>query len=183
MTPVEDVAVGDTEPLRSEVQVLDDLLKDGLKLVVCGTAAGAKSAKLKQYYAGPGNKFWRTLFELGLTPRQLAPGEAELLLDFGIGLTDLVKGQSGADSAVYFGGAGPDSLREKVLAFQPHVLCFNGKRAAQEFFDTNAIAYGAQQERIGKTALYVAPSTSGAANRFWDISYWREVAERVRESD
>jgi TDG/mug DNA glycosylase family protein len=61
--------------------VLDDLLKHGLKLVVCGTAAGARSAELKQYYAGPGDKFWRTLFELGLTPRQLAPGEAELLLD------------------------------------------------------------------------------------------------------
>src|SRR5665647_1267841 len=95
-----------------EAAVLDDLLRDGLKLVVCGTAAGAKSAKLKQYYAGPGNKFWRTLFELGLTPRQLEPNEAELLLDFGIGLTDLVKGQSGADCTLDFDGAGPKSLRK-----------------------------------------------------------------------
>jgi len=163
--------------------VLDDLLREGLRLVVCGTAAGAKSAKLKQYYAGPGNKFWRTLCELGLTPRQLAPGEAELLLEFGIGLTDLVKGQSGADSTLDFKQAGPTALREKMLALKPTVLCFNGKRAAQVFLGTKVVAYGEQQERIGKTALYVAPSTSGAANRFWDISYWREVAERVRESD
>lgn len=162
--------------------MLDDLLKEGLNLVVCGTAAGTKSAQLKQYYAGPGNKFWRMLFELGLTPRQLAPGEAELLLDFGIGLTDLVKGQSGADSDLHFEGTGCASLREKMLALQPTVLCFNGKRAAQELFGQKAIAYGEQQGCIGKTALYVAPSTSGGANGFWDLSHWREVADRVKAS-
>lgn len=162
--------------------MLDDVLKEGLKLVVCGTAAGSLSARLKHYYAGPGNKFWRTLFELGLTPRQLAPGEAELLLDFGIGLTDLVKGQSGADSTLDLKQAGQIALGQKVLALQPTVLCFNGKRAAQEFFGTNAIDYGAQQERIGATVLYVAPSTSGAASGFWDLSYWRDVADRVKPS-
>ncbi len=50
----------------------------------------------------------------------------------------------------------------------------------RSFFGTNAIAYGAQQERIGKTTLYVAPSTSGAANGFWDPCYWQEVANRVK---
>ena len=162
--------------------MLDDLLREGLRLVVCGTAAGAKSASLKQYYAGPGNKFWRTLAELGLTPRQLAPGEAKLLLDFGIGLTDLVKGQSGADSTLDFKQAGPRALRDKVLAFQPAVLCFNGKKAAQVFFGTKAIAYGVQQERIGETTVWVAPSTSGAANGFWNPRCWQEVTNRVKAS-
>jgi G:T/U mismatch-specific DNA glycosylase len=131
-----------------------------LKLVVCGTAAGSRSAQLKHYYAGPGNKFRRTLAELGLTPRQLAPSEAGLFLDFGIGLTDLVKGQSGADSSIRF----------------------NGKRAAQEFFGIRAVIYGPQQERIGVTDLFVAPSTSGAANGFWDLLYWRDLADRVRRA-
>lgn len=160
--------------------MLEDLMKEGLKLVVCGTAAGTTSAKLNQYYAGPGNKFWRTLFELGLTPRQLAPGEAELLVDFGIGLTDIVKGQSGADSTLDFKQAGPTALREMVLAFQPAVLCFNGKKAAEVFFDNKAFDYGEQQGRIGKTVLYVAPSTSGAASGFWDLSHWRDVAELAK---
>ena len=65
---------------------------------------------------------------------------------------------------------------------QPRVLCFNGKRAAREFLGTKAVAFGAQRERIGVTVLYVAPSTSGAANGSWDISYWRDVAERVKTS-
>jgi len=181
--PTKHVAAGNTQPLRSKVQVLDDLLRDGLRLVVCGTAAGTRSAALKQYYAGPGNKFWRVLAELGLTPRQLSPSEVELLLDYGIGLTDLVKGQTGADSDLHFGGTGTASLREKMLALQPTVLCFNGKKSAQVFFGTKAIAYGEQHERIGKTALYVAPSTSGAANGFWDFSHWRGVADRIKASD
>jgi G:T/U-mismatch repair DNA glycosylase len=43
--------------------LLDDLLRIGLRLVICGTAAGERSAKLGAYYAGPGNKFWRTLHD------------------------------------------------------------------------------------------------------------------------
>src|SRR5450759_5547228 len=74
----------------------DDVLREGLKLVVCGTAAVSRSAQLKHYYTGPGNKFWRTLSELGLTPRQLAPREASLLLDF---VTDLVTGQPARPAA------------------------------------------------------------------------------------
>jgi hypothetical protein len=43
--------------------VLPDLLAPGLRLVVCGSAAGVRSAQLGQYYAGRGNKLWRTLAE------------------------------------------------------------------------------------------------------------------------
>ena len=55
--------------------MLEDLLAKDLALVVCGSAAGRRSAELKQYYAGPGNKFWRTLARTGLTPRLLSVGE------------------------------------------------------------------------------------------------------------
>ncbi len=48
--------------------MLEDLLAPGLALVVCGSAAGRRSAQLGHYYAGPGNKFWRTLARVGLTP-------------------------------------------------------------------------------------------------------------------
>src|SRR3546814_13773735 len=53
----------------SRAPVLPDVLAPGLRLVFCGSAAGRKSAELGAYYAGPGNKFWPTLYEIGLTPR------------------------------------------------------------------------------------------------------------------
>ena len=113
--------------------MLNDLLTPNLSLVFCGTAAGTTSAKRGQYYAGKGNKFWRTLFETGLTLRQLDPSEYQLLLTFGIGLTDIVKGQSGMDNAIDFRRASRESFWEKILRCRPGILCFNGKKAAQAF--------------------------------------------------
>ena len=70
--------------------ILPDLLANNLELVIVGTAAGRVSGRRGLYYAG--NRFWRTLHEVGLTPIELRPGEHGKLLDYGIGLTDLAKG-------------------------------------------------------------------------------------------
>jgi len=150
---------------------------------VCGTAAGHRSADLQQYYAGRGNRFWQILDATRLTPRLLDPSEYQLLPSFGIGLTDIAKGQSGNDKDILFGANDRSELRSKVLQHQPGILCFNGKRAAQEFFGTKAVTYGLQPERIGATTLFVAPSTSGAARSAWDETVWHDLASRVRPSD
>ena len=159
---------------------LADLLAPGLRLVVCGSAAGRRSAELGHYYAGPGNKLWPTLAEIGLTPRRLAPSEWQSLLEHGIGLTDLVKRLSGGDRELDFASADARALRAKLLRFRPRLVCFNGKRAAQEFLGRRALAYGLQPEAVGATRLFVAPSTSGAASGAWDPAPWRALAERVR---
>ena len=158
---------------------LEDVLAPGLRLVVCGSAAGHRSAQLRQYYAGPGNKFWRTLFEVGLTLRRLDPSEYRLLPSFGIGLTDLVKHQRGGDAELDFARAGRDELREKIARFRPGVLCFNGKRSAGEFLRVKRVDYGLQAGALGETRLFVAPSTSGAASGAWDPDVWRELADLV----
>lgn len=160
--------------------MLDDLLSRHLDVVFCGTGAGRRSAELRQYYAGPGNRFWRTLAEIGLTPHELSPAGYRELLVFGIGLTDLVKGQAGGDGQLRFSRADAISLRAKIVLYQPRYLCFNGKRAAREFLRRPKVAYGVQPERIGRTILFVAPSTSRAAGGSWDLSVWRDLAVRVR---
>jgi TDG/mug DNA glycosylase family protein len=162
--------------------VLEDLLARDLALVVCGSAAGRRSAELGQYYAGPGNKFWRTLAQVGLTPRVLEPSEYRLLLQFGIGLTDMVKGQSGADRELDYSGADPGAVRRKMLEFRPGCLCFNGKRAAREFLGRTRVEFGPQPETIADTVLFVAPSTSGAANASWDPNVWQRLADLIRSN-
>ena len=157
--------------------ILPDILAPGLRLVVCGSAAGTRSAELGAYYAGPGNRFWPMLHRVGLTPTALAPAEFRSVLAYGIGLTDIVKTGFGPDNSLRpadFDGAG---LRQKIEIFQPRVLAFNGKRSASAFFG-GSLAYGRQLNRdIGVTRVYVAPSTSGAARGFWDEEYWRTVAK------
>jgi len=160
--------------------VLEDLLAPGLRLVVCGSAAGAASARAGAYYAGPQNAFWRTMLDIGLTPRQLAPAEFRELTRFGIGLTDIVKDQSGSDRSLRPAAGDAELLRARISAAQPLVLCFNGKRAAQQFFSCDRVAYGRARETIGVTRLFVAPSTSAAARAFWDVSLWHQLARVVR---
>jgi TDG/mug DNA glycosylase family protein len=83
----------------AEEDKLDDVLGHGLKVVFCGTAAGTVSAELGQYYAGPGNKFWKTLHRIGLTERELDPAEFRTLPARGIGNGErrkwLSRGQAG----------------------------------------------------------------------------------------
>lgn len=159
--------------------MIEDVLAPNLRLVICGTAAGEVSAVRGHYYAGPGNKFWPTLHEVGLTTQRLTPPEYRELLKFGIGLTDVVKGQAGSDTDIDFRRALPDDVRAKVLHFAPLVLAFNGKRAAEVFLNFRRVQYGLQSATVGSTRLFVAPSTSGAANGYWSIDRWRELAQIV----
>ena len=109
-------------------------------------ATNRASAKVGAYYAGPGNRFWPILHESGLTPRQLLPSEFRNAVQFGIGLTDLSKFQSGADSVLDSGGDDTGRLAEKIAAYAPRVLTFNGKRAGSvflhEIFAYNIKDYG-----------------------------------------
>ena len=159
--------------------MLPDLLCENLSLVICGTAAGATSAQLQQYYAKPGNKFWATLYQVGLTPVLLNPTEYLRLLDYGIGLTDLVKGKAGMDHILEKADFGNQPMVQKIKQYQPRCFCFNGKRAAEAVFD-QPVAYRRQDAVIGQTHFFVAPSTSGAANKWWNIDIWKELATFCR---
>jgi len=162
------------------VTILPDVLEPGLKIVFCGTAAGTTSARARAYYAGPGNRFWDMLFETGLTPKRLDPAQFQDVIAYGIGLTDVVKTASGSDASLPTTAFDPDRLRERILELKPGILAFNGKRSAQSFLDASKVEYGLQATQLGSTALFVLPSTSGAARGFWQPRYWHELAERVR---
>ncbi|MBT3172012.1 MAG: mismatch-specific DNA-glycosylase [Rhodospirillaceae bacterium] len=165
--------------IKNEAAVLADVLADGLGVVFCGSAAGTASAKAGAYYAGPGNRFWPMLYESGLTPRLLAPHEFLTVLQYGVGLTDLSKFQSGADSALDTGGDDTGALAAKITRVAPRALAFNGKRAAGVFLARKITSYGLQAEQVGSTAVFVLPSTSGAARRWWDATPWMYLAQYI----
>ncbi|MQL53752.1 mismatch-specific DNA-glycosylase [Desulfofundulus thermobenzoicus] len=164
------------------MDILPDVIKPGLKVIFCVMAAGNRSATIGAYYAGRGNQFWAVLYRIGLTPRQLQPREYRSLLSYGIGLTDLVKSVSGNDNTLdkeFFDIIG---LRQRLEKASPKVVAFNGKRAAMEFLG-RPVKYGLQSERVGSSAVFVLPSTSGAARAYWNEQYWLELAEYVERYD
>lgn len=169
-----------THPASEKTMILPDVLKPGLKIVFCGTAVGNKSARRKAYYADPNNQFWPVLRRIGLTPRQLLPEEFPKLLDYGIGLTDLVKISSGSDNVFRSEDFDTPGFKEKINKFSPKVLAFNGKKAGAVFLGRQ-VKYGLQAETIGQTKIFVLPSTSGAARGFWDERRWQELASLVQK--
>jgi TDG/mug DNA glycosylase family protein len=157
------------------MSVLRDVLAPGLRIVFCGTAVSSASARRRAYYAGPGNAFWPTLFEVGLTPRLLQPEEYEAITRYGFGLTDLAKTVAGSDTALSDEHFDRRGLRAKIVRYHPRVLAFTSKRAAEEFLG-DSVSYGLLQQRVGTTALFVLPSPSGAARRYWSTRPWHDLA-------
>jgi TDG/mug DNA glycosylase family protein len=163
--------------------LVPDVLARGLDIVFCGSALGDVSWKRQAYYANGGNRFWQTLAETGLTPRQFMPQDYPLVKSCGIGLTDLVKTDHGQDEHIFDGHIdlvlARASLRNKVLRWQPRVVAFTSRTTARQYLG-HQVTCGRQPETIGRTILWVLPSTSGLARRFFDIASWEELVRFVR---
>lgn len=162
------------------IMKLPDLLINDLDVVFCGTAAGDKSAELRAYYAGTGNQFYNVLNSVGFTAVKLQPTQYTKLLSFKIGLTDIAKFAQGVDAKLKSTDFDVDGFKEKILKHQPKYVCFNGKEAARVYYglkNTANIKNGIQADTINKTKLFVAPSTSGSARKYWDENVWKELFE------
>lgn len=162
--------------------LVPDLLGPALRLVFCGTAPSRASAAARAYYAKPGNRFWPTLHEAGITPRRFAPHEYPQLLDLGIGLTDLCKVHCGVDADLPSDAFDLPSLRAKIRRHAPRVLAFTSKNAAQSALGRN-VDYGLQADEWDGTRLFVLPSPSGLATRFFQPQVWHDLARLIQAAD
>jgi TDG/mug DNA glycosylase family protein len=169
---------------RDAAHILPEHLKPGLKLVFCGTAAGRQSALQKAYYAHKQNKFWRTLYEIGLTPHLFEPKEFPGLWKLGIGLTDIAKYAYGMDHQLpkeSLGWEAAQALRARILKIRPRYLAFTSLTAGRAVMGKKA-ALGRQDEQIGATRVWILPSPSPLASNHWDIAPWRTLAREIKQS-
>jgi TDG/mug DNA glycosylase family protein len=161
-------------------QRLPDLLAPNLRVVFVGTAAGKRSAELGHYYAGRGNRFWRTLHEVRLTPRRFDPAEFRDLLALGIGLTDMSKLGAGMDRQIAKHEFNPERFVEAIRGHRPRAIAFNGKKAASIWLGrkrTESLCYGRQPSTLADFPdVFVLPSTSAAARSSWSIAPWHALA-------
>ena len=164
--------------------ILPDLIKTRLTTIFCGSAASSASAKAGAYYAGRGNRFWQILHETGLTPRLFFPPEYRDLAELGVGLTDLAKYESGMDIGLSSAAYDAPALRCKVKIAAPKILAFTGKRPAgiflMETFGSCVRGYGEQPMRLGDARIFVLPSPSGAARRWWTAEPRHRLADTHR---
>ncbi|WP_425514520.1 mismatch-specific DNA-glycosylase [Ancylobacter oerskovii] len=163
-------------------RMLPDYLSPALDVIFCGTAAGRRSAELGHYYAGRGNRFWPTLYEVGLTPALLRPQDDASAPQYGIGLTDLAKDVAGVDRDIPPTAYVPERLHAVLQEWKPKRLAFTSLTAARLGLGLRGrIGAGLYQiTAIPNLEVWALPSPSGMARGHWDIAPWRALAESIR---
>jgi TDG/mug DNA glycosylase family protein len=168
-------------PTRAELiaaadRSVADVTAPGLAILFCGINPGLYTAAVGHHFARPGNRFWPVLHAAGLTPRVLAPSEQRLLLDLGLGITNVARRASAtadelAPDELVRGGR---ELRAKVRRLRPRWLAVLGIGAYRAAFGKPRAALGRQVETIGDTGLWVLPNPSGL-----NAHYQREDLARL----
>jgi mismatch-specific thymine-DNA glycosylase len=169
------------------MRTLPDYLRNGLRVIFVGCNPGERSVRLGHYYAGRGNQFWPLLYGAGIIPEPIDYQDDRRLLEFGVGLTDLVKRPTRGIEEIgredY--AEGRVLLSQKMDAHRPRVLAFNGK-TAYEKFSGRKCRLGLQGELLYGARVFVLPSTSGrntSADKSVKLRYFRRLGQLLADLD
>ncbi len=145
-----------------QLKTLPDYLRKNLEVVLVGLNPGLYSAQIGRYFARKQNRFWTALSASGLVPEPVGPGDEKRLLDWGIGLTDVVKRPTGGihELSTDEFRVGAQQLRKKILRYKPRIVCFNGVTGYRMCCETKEGQVGKQADRFGGAHVFVLPSTS-----------------------
>ncbi len=154
-----------------------------MKLVVVGCNPGERSARVGHYYAGRGNLFWPLLYDSGVLPELLDSKDDKRVIEFGVGLTDLVKRPTRGIEEIERQefAEGRILLAGKLEEFTPRVIAFNGKFVFEKFAQ-RPCKLGLQKERLYGAQVFVLPSTSGqnAVGSGVKLRYFRKLAALLK---
>ncbi len=148
--------------IRNSMRTLPDYLRKGMKMILVGANPGDRSARVGHYYAGRNNQFWPMMYQSGVIPEPLGYEDDRRMLEFGIGMTDLVKRPTrGTDEIERQEFAeGRVLLAQKLEDMRPRVVAFNGKMVYEKFAG-RPCKLGLQKELLYGARVFVLPSTSG----------------------
>jgi len=152
-----------------------------LSVLFCGINPSLYSAATGWHFARPGNRFWPALHLAGFTPCRLHPSEQQVLLQHGIGITNLVarataKASELSDEELR---AGVERLTRLAERYRPRVVAVAGIAAYRVGFGRPAARTGPQDRAIAGTALWVVPNPSGL-NAHYRLAELAEEFERLR---
>jgi TDG/mug DNA glycosylase family protein len=145
----------------SSASSVPDVLAPGLDCVFCGINPGRVSAAAAAHFANPRNDFWRLLHDAGFTPRLYDPQEQFSLLDLGIGVTNAAYRTTPGSGDLRRGDFDRDEFEARIRSVAPRAVAFVGKEAYRGLYNERP-ELGPQLRSIGRTGLYVLPSTSPA---------------------
>jgi mismatch-specific thymine-DNA glycosylase len=166
------------------MRTLPDYLRVGMKLIIVGCNPGDRSARVGHYYAGRGNEFWPLLYDSRVVPELLDHRNDKRMIEFGIGLTDMVKRPTRTPEELNREefAEGRIILAQKLEQYAPQVVAFNGVNTFENFAQRPGKP-GLQKERLYGAQVFVLPSTSAATSgsRALKLRYFRQLAKLLQK--
>lgn len=191
MADVRTSPLGGRRPTREELPgfldaPLDDVIGPDPQLLVVGINPGLWTAAVNAPFAHPGNRFWPSLAESGLTPWRvdaaagLRTRDEEMLHARGIAITNLVnRATARADELARVElEAGRGHVEALVDRLRPAVVAIVGITAYRVAFDDKKAVLGRQDHAIADSQLWVLPQPSGLnahAPLPVLVDWWRQV--------
>ena len=140
-------------------------------MLLVGINPGVRSSQVGHHFAGPSNRFWKLLYQSRLVPEPIGFADDDRLPEWGFGITNLIpRPTPGIDTLrpeEYVAGA--KVLRRKIRRLKPEVVAFIGVTLFRSVFcrrPGQAVALGAQAERLEGARVFVLPNPSGRNANF-----------------
>lgn len=166
--------------------MIPDHLRKDLNLIFVGFNPSIVSGETGHHYANKNNRFWKILYASGLTDRLYRAEEDHLLLHLGYGLTNIVERptKSAAEITKHEYEEGRIRLKEKLVYYQPKIVCFVGKGVYKEYSQIIDIPWGKQKKSVLPNMIdFVAPSSSGLVRMKMDeiVSIYKDLHRLVKK--
>ncbi|WP_329035215.1 G/U mismatch-specific DNA glycosylase [Streptomyces sp. NBC_00178] len=164
-------------------RVVPDVVAGGLRVLFCGINPSIMTAATGHHFAHPGNRFWPVLHLSGFTSKKLRPSEQRMLLDYGLGITNVVaRPTARADelSTEEFRQGGR-ILAAKVEELRPAWLAVVGVTAYRTAFGDRRAQIGPQERRVGGARVWALPNPSGL-NAHWTVETMADEYSRLRSA-
>ena len=156
---------------------LQDRIQPGLRVLFVGINPGVRSAVTGHHFAGYSNRFWKVLSESELVPEPITYKNDDRLLEFDLGITNLIArpspGISDLRPTEYLNGW--KVLDRKIRRYRPKVVALVGitlYRAILPLLSSDsgklrqAGVPGLQPLKIHGAHLFVLPNPSGRNANF-----------------
>ena len=123
-----------------------DILARGLDVIFCGLNPASSAAVAGHNFSNGNNRFWTVLHLAGFTDVRLQPQDERRLLEYGCGITAVVRRPTKRAAEV-----SPEEFRQARLGFEakmrhyaPRSIAFLGKRALSAMIGRPDVDWGRQ---------------------------------------
>lgn len=161
-----------------------DILARDLDVVFCGVNPAVSAAAAGYSFSSPSNRFWHLLHLAGFTDVRLQPRDERRLLEFGCGITAVVRRPTKRAHEVL-----PEEFKQARLGFEAKMRCYSprkvaflGKRAFSIMIGRPDVDWGHQPAGFAGVMAWVLPNPSGLNRAYTLDELVRAYSELRRHS-